>query len=95
MTEISFKIDHASMLQARRAAARAVALNLSLGGFQRNQIEWEMDFIATHANGNALDFAKLNSFDAANFAHDACGIARHLDRESGKLRDCFSPRCSV
>lgn len=54
-----------------------------------------MDMMATHANGNPMDFEKLLSADDFNFNHDVYGIERHLDRETGKLRNCFSPRCSA
>ena len=36
----------------------------------------------------------LLSADGFNFAHDVCGINRHLDRENGKLLGCFLPRFS-
>lgn len=43
-----------------------------------------------------LDLPKLLSAPAFDFAHDCCGIVRHMDRTSypGKLRDCFWPRCA-
>jgi hypothetical protein len=39
-----------------------------------------------------LDLNLLLGADDGNFAHDVFGIARHVDRESGRLRDCFLPR---
>lgn len=43
-----------------------------------------------------LDLQALLEFPPFDFAHDICGIIRHMDRSSypGKLKDCFSPRCS-
>lgn len=54
----------------------------------------EMDLTATHLNGNPLDLEKFLAAPDFDFIHDIDGIARHLDRETGKLGDCFSPRCS-
>lgn len=61
----------------------------------RSTMDWRMDVIATHANGNPLDLAKLLSADDFNFEHDMFGICRHLDRSTGKLLNHFSPRCSA
>jgi len=39
-----------------------------------------------------LRLADLLAADEANFVHDISGITRHLDRETGKLMNHFSPR---
>lgn len=54
-----------------------------------------MDLIACHKNGCPLKLEALASADDFNLAHDVFGINRHLDRHSGKLTDCFSPRFSA
>ena len=54
-----------------------------------------MDVTAVHANGNRLKLEDLLESDQANFAHDIGGIYRNLDRETGKLQNCFVPRFSV
>lgn len=43
-----------------------------------------------------LDLAKLAQAPDADFVHDICGIARHLDRSAypGKLLSFFLPRRS-
>lgn len=51
-----------------------------------------MDVTACHLNGCPLRLADLLTADEGNFAHDIAGIARHLDRKSGELQDCFLPR---
>ena len=33
----------------------------------------------------------LNSADH-NFLHDVCGINKHLDRETGELKNCLLPK---
>lgn len=57
-------------------------------------LDTEMDITATHANGCPLDLDKLLAADKFNFAHDVGGIRKHLDRNTGQLRDCFLPRCA-
>ncbi len=60
-----------------------------------DELSLRMDLLATHANGNPLDFQKLLAAPPLSFAHDIYGIAAHLDRSTGQLRDHFSPRCSA
>jgi hypothetical protein len=71
--------------RARRVYARA--------GVQFDQQTLYMDLSAAHAD-IPLDLAKLSAFDDFNFSHHIGGIARHMDRETGKLGDCFVPRCA-
>ena len=54
-----------------------------------------MDLCACHANGTPLDFQKLLDFPRFDFTHDVFGLVRHMNRETGKLRDHFLPRCAV
>lgn len=51
-----------------------------------------MDIVATHMNGCPLRLRELLEADDLNFAHDVAGIARHIDRTTGKLTNCFLPR---
>lgn len=53
-----------------------------------------MDITACHANGNELRLDELLKADDSNFAHDVFGIRRHINRETGKLENCFLPRYS-
>ena len=53
----------------------------------------KMDLEAAHCNGMPLDFDQLLEFPLADFAHDVVGIHNHIDRDTGKLLDCFVPRC--
>ena len=54
-----------------------------------------MDISAVHANGCKLDLDALLKADDANFMHDIMGIRTHLNRETGKLMDCFVPRFAM
>lgn len=60
----------------------------------KTQVDLVMDITAVHANGNPLRLTDLLSADAFNFSHDIGGIRNHLDRETGKLTQCFRPRFS-
>jgi hypothetical protein len=51
-----------------------------------------MDITACHANGTPLDLHRLLEASPQDLAHDVFGIARHIDRETGKLTGCFLPR---
>lgn len=51
-----------------------------------------MDLTACHANGMPLKLAELLLADEGNFWHDVAGISRHINRETGRLEDCFVPR---
>ena len=57
-----------------------------------NVASLQMDIVAVHINGCKLKMAEMLKADTSNFMHDVCGIAKHLDRATGKLRDCFVPR---
>lgn len=50
-----------------------------------------MDLYAVHWF-TPLRLADLLAADEANFIHDISGITRHLDRETGRLMNNFSPR---
>lgn len=56
--------------------------------------DFSMDITACHCNGNPLRLADLLAADDFNFAHDINGIRRNLNRDTGKLMNCFSPRFS-
>ena len=64
-----------------------------VGGYSR--ITCYMDLIACHANGMALDLSALLESDDFNFAHDVCGIARHINRTTGEIEGCFVPRFAL
>ena len=68
------------------------AEKLSENPMQFDVLGCEMDITACHLNGCALDLKRLLKADNFNFAHDVYGIQRHIDRETGKLIDCFLPR---
>ncbi len=74
-----------------------IALRAESEVFQPYQIEQTqpdtiMDLSATVAQGCRLDLAGLLAASAFDFAHDLCGIRRHINRSTGFLENCFLPR---
>ena len=54
-----------------------------------------MDLMACHTNGCPLKLDDLLAAPGDSFLHDVCGIAAHIDHDTGELHDCFLPRYSV
>lgn len=75
-------------------AIRAVRMAAS-NGWPYPKGEAIMDIEATHCNGNPLKLAELLEASNGDFAHDVFSIYRHIDRNTGKLMDGFSPRYSA
>lgn len=61
-------------------------------GWQGNHMSTLMDLSACHLNGCPLDLDRMLEADDFNLMHDVAGIARHIDRNTGKLTRCFLPR---
>jgi hypothetical protein len=93
MTEVSFDQSGIHGPTLRRVVTRALALFAS-AEIEYDKMSAQMDLVATHANGNPIDFERLLAADDFNFAHDVLGIYRHINRETGKLDDFFVPRFS-
>lgn len=77
-----------------RIANRAVAMAADAGA-QYDKLSATMDITACHCNGCELDLAKLEAAPDSDFGHDVFGIRRHINRRTGKLGDCFLPRCAM
>jgi len=96
MTEINWNVSDEDHRLIRRIADRAMATMPSIAECGYSHLDVVMDVQATHANGNPLDLARLlNDFRPFDFSHDIVGILTHLDRKTGKLTGCFSPRCTL
>jgi hypothetical protein len=93
--DISFTVSSDDERLIDQIAERALAMDKNANGkLAFDKMHWTLDITAVHANGNPLrleDFLKADDF---NFAHDAFGIARKLDRSTGQLTDFFIPRFS-
>ena len=51
-----------------------------------------MDLHACHSNGCPLDLEGLLTARMGDFCHDLNGITSHIDCETGKLTNYFTPR---
>jgi hypothetical protein len=54
-----------------------------------------MDLNACHSNSCPLDFKGLLEADMQDFSHDIYGIRKHINRDTGKLEDLFTPRYAL
>ena len=71
----------------------ASMLNFKSRGSSR--LEVLMDLSACHAIGCRLDLDALLNADRGDFIHDVTGIMAHLNRETGLLENCFTPRYAL
>jgi len=49
--------------------------------------------LLVHDLREPLNLERLAGFPSFDFAHDVYGIAQNLDRLTGRLLNCFVPRC--
>lgn len=87
--QVSFDVSEEDAMVIHEIAERAAQ------EFNFDLMDIEMDITACHANGNPLNLQKLKGADGFNFGHDIMGIRRHINRDTGKLMNLFSPRCSA
>ena len=83
---ITKEITDKDMLLIHKIAKRAGEL-FSLSFEQKLDVELDL----TNVNCD-IDLQRLLDAYDFNFAHDVNGINRHLDHETGDLKDCFLPR---
>lgn len=77
-------------------AERAYILNRRLGSpLLAERRDFIMDIQACHCNGCRLELEFMLTMPDEDFSHDVYGIIRHIDRETGKLGGCFSPRAAA
>ena len=57
-----------------------------------SKLDLIMDITATHNENGKLRLEDWLNADDQNFYHDIFGILRHIDRETGKLKNFFEPR---
>jgi hypothetical protein len=60
-----------------------------------DRTDMSMDLIAVHISDMHLDFHKLLNFNDFSFYHDIKGIKNNINRYTGKLDNCFVPRCAA
>lgn len=88
---IRWDISKSDMAFIHKIVARA-AKEFPGPKYKWDQTGMEMDLAACHLNGCLLRLPDLLKASKPDFAHDVWGIRRFIDRETGKLTDCFLPR---
>lgn len=91
--QVSFETSTEDARRIMAIVNRADQLGLVGGQYPRWTLA--MDLSAVHANGCPIDFAAMLAADQVDLVHDICGIATHLDRKTGQLRDYFLPRFAL
>jgi hypothetical protein len=59
-----------------------------------NRLSFEMDITLAHIT-SPIRLEELLAAPNGDFGHDVFGIAAHINRNTGELEDCFSPRYSA
>lgn len=93
--QINFKVSPESLDLIAKVADRFQEMEEFAGVTRRARRERFgiiMDFCANQNSSTPVDLAALLKADNREFVHDAFGIARHINRETGELMDCFLPR---
>lgn len=94
MKKIKWPKDKATQEIISKIAEKAVKMARE-HEIQYDQQTAMMDISACHKNGNPLRLTDLLNADDFNFVHDIFGIRANLNRETGKLENCFVPRYSI
>jgi hypothetical protein len=90
--KISFECSKKEMSTVDAIVTRAETMYYEATGLSLDRLSAHMDIIACHANGCPLKLSEMLAADDENFGHDFFGIARHVDRTTGKLVGGFLPR---
>lgn len=92
MTIINWEIGKEDFDLAVQIADRALR---ELTSYPDDKGTLLMDLTACHANGCPLDLKGLLEAPLLDFSHDIYGIRKHINRDTGKLEGCFTPRCAL
>lgn len=93
--QVSFSTTRREFDLISQIVSRSMGLHTARRNDPWTRMDLSMDLSAVHANGNPLRLEALLAADDFNFAHDILGIRTHLDRDTGQLRNEFSPRFSA
>lgn len=93
--EVSFAVTNDERATIMKIVDRYEGFVRQTLGRSTDRLALMMDLSACHANGNPLRLDDmLATEDDFSFVHDVGGISRNIDRDTGKLMNCFSPRFS-
>ena len=91
MSKVSFKTVKADTVLIQKIVARAEAMACE-ARIPFDHLAARMDLTAVHVNDCPLRLAALLEAKEFDFSHDVFGIFRHIDRNTGSLRNHFLPR---
>lgn len=89
---VSFAVSEADGRVITDIVKRGIKMAKEAGRRDIGTLDAKMDITAVHTNGHPLKLDKFLAADDFNFAHDFFGINRHINRDTGGLNSCFSPR---
>ncbi|MFT9091555.1 MAG: hypothetical protein ABF479_11225 [Gluconacetobacter sp.] len=101
IAQVKFDISVEDAVLVGLIADRVVDVLISRGAktigisWEEFCLEMRMDLVAVHANGCPMDFDRLLNADKNTLMHDVGGIAKYLDRDTGRLTECFRPRTAL
>ena len=93
---IKWTTDKVTMDLESKIADRYLQLcdRLKMPGCKPRKTNLVMDIDACHNNGCPLKLTELLNTSDFNFAHDVGGIITNINRNTGKLENCFLPICA-
>ncbi|KKN25371.1 hypothetical protein LCGC14_0885310 [marine sediment metagenome] len=84
-------IKWSKLLKDEIEAISKIATRAVEEGFDGSKATLNMDLSACHIV-TPLRLHDLLTAEGSNFLHDIYGITDNIDRETGKMLNCFSPR---
>jgi hypothetical protein len=88
---INFKVSASDHKLIMSIVKRYEGLELDPG---HDRLRLVMDISACHMNGCKLKLEELFKAKKLDFVHDVVGIQININRKTGKLDNCFLPRCA-
>lgn len=93
-SKMSWKVSSADFKKIVKIVSR-LKIMADKQDYPLNTMSCSMSLVACHCNGMRLNLTKLLKADGLTFCHDVLGICRHTNRTTGKIEDCFVPRCAI
>ena len=94
INDVYNKLDAEDEVIIRKITRRAADI-YTKHGHKADILSIEMDLSVVHTNCGGLRLDDMLKADDGNLMHDIGGIARHLNRKTFELEDCFLPRFSA
>jgi len=85
------KVSHEDNAKVIKIMLRAASL-MNFEILDASRLDIVMDLTVCHCLACPLNLDGLLKANGGDLIHDVSGIVRHLNRDTGKLEDCFVPR---